>query len=220
MRKPRWLWKTSIAILCIVLIGFIVFAWLFPMKLTNPAADPAIDQTLRGVITERYHTLNIPDFEMEDIVHKEWTNDGVIVFYTRKYGQLVEKSADLNLEYWKKTVLGWKWVSGGSYQYSSLNKLKQDKGLIIEYVPGTETDRSGKLPIVYGESFDPDVVTIELTDKQTLNKQVAKMIQIQDGRTIWFVRFPNSDGMNIEIQGKDETGKNIVRRMLKTEINA
>ncbi|SDR99637.1 hypothetical protein SAMN05444162_0510 [Paenibacillaceae bacterium GAS479] len=215
MRKPRWLWKTSIATLCIVLIGFIVFVWLFPMKLTNPATDPGIDQTLRGIITERYQTLNIPDFEMDDIVHKEWTNDGVIVFYTKNYGQLAEKYADLNLEYWKKTVLGWKWVTGGSYQYSSFNKLKQDKGLIIEYVPGTGTDRYGKLPIVYGESFDPDVVNIELTDKQTLNKQVAKMIPIQDGRTIWFARFSISNETNIEIKGKDETGKTAVLSMLE-----
>lgn len=212
MRKQRWLGKTSAAAVCIALIGFIVFAWLFPMNLTNPAADPIINQTLRQVITERYHSLNISGFEMDEIVHNEWTNDGVVVFYTRKYGQKDEEYADLNLEYWKKTLLGWKWVTGGSYQFSSLKILKQKRGLIFEYVAGTEPDGSGKppLPIVYGESFNPDVVNIELTNKQTQYKQVAKMIHIQNGRTIWFVRFPFSMGTHIEIQGLDEAGKAVV----------
>jgi hypothetical protein len=149
---------------------------------------------------------------LDEIVHKEWTDDGVLVFYTRDYGQNDDEYVDLNLEYWKKTLTGWKWVTGGGYQFSSLNNLKQDESLIFEYVTGTEPDGSGEppLPIVYGESFKPDVVNIELTDKQNQYKQVAKMIHIQDGRTIWFARFPISMGMNIEIQGLDESGKAVV----------
>lgn len=81
---------------------------------------------------------------MDEIVHKEWTNDGVVVFYTRNYGQKDEEDADLNLEYWKKTLLGLNWVTGGSYQFSSLNNLKRSRILIFEYVPGIEPDESGK----------------------------------------------------------------------------
>lgn len=216
VRKQRWFWKTSAAAVFIALSAFIVFSWLFPMKLTNPAADPAIDQTLRQVITERYHTINISGFQLDEIVHKEWTNEGVVVFYTRNYGHKDEESADLNLEYWKKTLLGWKWVTGGSYQFSSLENLKRSRNQIVEYVPGTEPDGSGKppLPIVYGESLHPDVINIELTDKQTHYKQVAKMIHIPDGRTIWFVRFPFAMGMHIEIKGMDEAGKALVTNNL------
>ncbi|MBD2871385.1 hypothetical protein [Paenibacillus arenilitoris] len=212
MRKQRWFWKTSVTTVCVALIGFIVYAWLFPMNLTNPAADPAIDDNLRQVITERYRTLNVTGFEMDGIVHKEWTNEGVVVFYTRKYGQTDDEYADLNLEYWKKTLLGWKWVTGGGYQFSNLNNLKRDGSLVFEYVTGTEPDGSGEppLPIVYGESFNQEIVNIELTDKQTHYKQVAKMIPIQDGRMIWFVRFPFYMGTQIEIQGLNEAGKTVV----------
>lgn len=212
VRKQRWFWKTSASAVSITLIGFIIFAWFFPMNLTNPAADPAIDQTLSQVITERYRTLNVSGFDLDEIVHKEWTDDGVLVFYTRDYGQTDDEYVDLNLEYWKKTLTGWKWVTRGGYQFSSLNNLKQNENLVFEYVTGTEPNGSGEppLPIVYGESFKPDVVNIELTDKQNQYKQVAKMIHIQDGRTIWFARFPISMGMNIEIQGLDESGKAVV----------
>ncbi|MEK3885762.1 hypothetical protein [Paenibacillus sp. PL2-23] len=81
MKRGNRLFLTSL-VSCVV-VGVIMFViWLLPPDINHQAAAPNIDQALVNVINEKHKFMA---FEVDEIIHKEFTKDGILVFYSREY---------------------------------------------------------------------------------------------------------------------------------------
>ena len=142
------------------------------------------------------------------VVHKETVGRGELVFLTRS-GQ--QKGGNLQVEYVRKTWLGWKWVWGAGYgtdpdsAASAMNYMRVPE---IEQV-------STPFPMVFGEVLDPAIRHIVLQQKEAgTNTSEAKLIETAFGRTIWFVFQAATAGVPFELQGTDDDGEVIASKLI------
>lgn len=134
------------------------------------------------------------------VIHKEPAARGTLVFYTRLYQK---DGSDLEVEYVRKTWLGWKWVWGGGYGTGATTPATA-----LNYMSLPEIDHlSTPFPMIYGEVMDPNIqkVVVE-TKKAGPDKYEAKLIQGENGRTLWFAFLPAPASAPFEIIGFNVAG--------------
>ncbi|MFD1905839.1 hypothetical protein ACFSQ7_20190 [Paenibacillus rhizoplanae] len=125
------------------------------------------------------------------VVHEETVGRGALVFLTQS-GQ--QEGGDLQVEYVRKTWLGWKWVWGAGYgpgEEPSLAAMNYMRVPEIEQV-------STPFPMVFGELLDPAIEKIIVKQKEAgTDKSEAKLITAASGRTIWFAFSAGNCGRSV-----------------------
>lgn len=142
------------------------------------------------------------------VVHKETVGRGELVFLTRS-GQ--QEGGDLQVEYVRKTWLGWKWVWGAGY-----GQGEAPSPAAMNYMRVPEVEQvSTPFPMVFGEVPDPAIQQIIVQQKEAgTDKSEAKLIRTVSGRTIWFAFQAATAGVPFEIEGLDQTGKIIAAKVI------
>lgn len=145
------------------------------------------------------------------VVHQEAVGRGELVFLTRSGNQM---GGDLQVEYVRKTWLGWKWVWGAGYGMDTESGVSA-----MNYMRLPEIEQvSTPFPLVFGEVLSPSIRHIVLQQKEAgTDKSEAKLVTAASGRTIWFAFQPATAGVPFEIKGTDEDGGVIASKMI-TEI--
>jgi hypothetical protein len=143
-------------------------------------------------------------FPSMQVIHREPVEGGILLFIKRFYQQ---DGSDLQVEYARKTWLGWKWAWGGGYGIGgSKPPLQAKPALNYMSMPKLE-NISTPFPMVFGDVMDPSIknVTVEIKGKGT-GKYNAKLTGAKTGNMIWFVFLPSSDSTPFDIEGFNEEG--------------
>lgn len=134
------------------------------------------------------------------VIHKEPAARGELVFLTRP------DHSDLQVEYVRKTWLGWKWVWGGGYAMSG-----EVPAAAMNYMSLPEIEQlSTPFPMVFGEVLDPSIQNVVLEQKEgARDKYEAKLIKEGSDRKLWFAFLPATAKAPFEIEGLNEAGERI-----------
>jgi hypothetical protein len=143
------------------------------------------------------------NFSYIQVLHQESAARGMLVFYTRADQK---DGSDLQVEYVRKTWLGWKWVWGGGYGNGGASADSA-----MNYMSLPEVDHiSTPFPIVFGEVLDPSIQKVAVETKDAGPEQYeAKIIQGANGTTLWFVFLPAPARTPFEIEGLNEAGERV-----------
>lgn len=145
------------------------------------------------------------DTEMQ-IVHRESMDGGALLFLKR-YNQK-EPNTDLQIEFVRKTWLGWKWAMGGGYSAGL-----SEQGISFTYMSMKKHAYiKNPFPIVFGQIMDQTITSIAVTtggnDSSTYP---AKVIDKERGQRLWYAELPSSVGAPYEIEAYDVAGKFVAR---------
>lgn len=142
------------------------------------------------------------------VLHQEAVGRGELVFLTRS-GNLA--GGDLQVEYVRKTWLGWKWVWGAGYGTDP-----DSDATALSYLRLPEIEQvSTPFPLVFGEVLNPSIRHIVLQQKEAgTDKSEAKLVTAASGRTIWFAFQPATSGVPFEIKGTDDDDEVIASKMI------
>ncbi|MEK4327805.1 hypothetical protein MKZ24_17565 [Paenibacillus sp. FSL R7-0297] len=142
------------------------------------------------------------------VIHQEPAARGELVFLTRA-GQ--QDSNNLQVEYVRKTWLGWKWVWGGGYGMGG-----DPDSSALNYMCFPELEHiSTPFPMVIGEVLNPSIQHITVEQKEAgTDKSEAKLIKVGSDRTIWFAFQPATAGVPFEIEGLDEAEGMIASKII------
>lgn len=138
------------------------------------------------------------------VLHQEAVGRGELVFLTRSGNKV---GGDLQVEYVRKTWLGWKWVWGAGYGTDLESGVSA-----INYMRLPEIEQvSTPFPLVFGEVLNPSIRHIVLQQKEAgTDKSDAKLVEAPSGRTIWFAFQPATAGVPFEIKGTADDGKEVL----------
>lgn len=140
------------------------------------------------------------------VIHQEPVDEGMLLFKTSTR----QESTNLQVEYVRKTRLGWKWVWGGGFS----NSKASDKPSAVHYMSLPELKGvSTPFPMLFGYLFDPSVVRITIETTKDGGYE-AKQIEAGPDERIWFVFLPSSADMPYEIKGYDESGEQIASKIV------
>ncbi|MGG4128455.1 hypothetical protein ABEW19_09300 [Paenibacillus illinoisensis] len=135
------------------------------------------------------------------IIHEEPVEGGMIVFTQRASSE----SSNLQMEYARKRILGWKWGWGGGYgiSKSSSNPPAMD----YMSMPRLEHIES-PFPIVFGNVLNPAIkrITVETKENGTQISTEAKLVEVGAERNIWFVLLPSTASTPFNIKALNEEG--------------
>lgn len=122
-----------------------------------------------------------------------------------------EEGGDLQVEYVRKTWLGWKWVWGAGYGMG-----EDPSPAVMHYMRVPEIEQvSTPFPLLFGEVLDPSIQQVIVQQKEAgTDKSEAKLITAASGRTIWFAFQPATAGVPFEIEGLDQAGKIIAAKVI------
>ncbi|MGD8191507.1 hypothetical protein ACQCN2_16110 [Brevibacillus ginsengisoli] len=128
-------------------------------------------------------------FPSIDVIHREPVKEGILLFIKRDYQQ---ESTNLQVEYARKTWLGWKWGWGGGYGMG-LNKSPLQAKSALTYMNFPQVEHiSTPFPMVFGEVLDPSIksVTVNFKGDKYKAKLTGKELGIQSGSYFYLQRIP------------------------------
>ncbi|MET3942279.1 hypothetical protein ABIC22_005091 [Paenibacillus sp. PvP094] len=135
------------------------------------------------------------------IIHEEPVEGGMILFTQRASSE----SSNLQMEYARKRILGWKWGWGGGYgiSKSSSNPSAMD----YMSMPRLEHIES-PFPIIFGNVLNPAIkrITVETKENGTQISTEAKLVEVGAERNIWFVLLPSTASTPFNIKALNEEG--------------
>jgi hypothetical protein len=140
-------------------------------------------------------------FPSMQVIHREPVEGGILLFIKR-FSQ--QDGSDLQVEYARKTWLGWKWAWGGGYGIGGSPQAKS----ALNYMSIPKVDNiSTPFPIVFGDVLDPTIsnVTIEIKGNGT-DKFNAKLTGENTENRIWFAILPSTVSTPFDIEGFNEDG--------------
>ncbi|WP_145040602.1 hypothetical protein [Paenibacillus sp. Y412MC10] len=141
------------------------------------------------------------------VIHREPVSGGTLLFMKRPYQA---GSHNLQVEYVRKTRIGWKWAWGGGY---GIGESSQSIAA-LNYMGMPELDHlSTPFPMVFGDILDPSIkkVSVKIKGKGSYN---AKLTAAEAGRMIWFVFLPSPASTPFDIEGLDGEGNLIARKTI------
>ncbi|MCL6604830.1 MAG: hypothetical protein K6T94_18360 [Paenibacillus sp.] len=150
-----------------------------------------------------------------EVIHREPVDSGMLLFF-KKNNQ--EENINLQVEYARKTWLGWKWGWGGGYSISK--SLQADSALNYMIMP-REKGLSTPFPLVFGYVLNSSIqsITVEVKGRvegegESQSEYHAKLTKGDIGQTIWFVSLPSSTSMPFDIKGFDEKGELLAEKTI------
>ncbi|WNS44641.1 hypothetical protein [Paenibacillus sp. MMS20-IR301] len=137
------------------------------------------------------------------LLHEEAVGRGALVFFTRMNQK---DGSDLQVEYVRKTWIGWKWVWGGGYAAG-----EDPRETAMSYMSLPEIDHiSTPFPIVFGEVLDPAIEQVVVESKENgRDTYEAKLVREDTGRRLWFAMLPSTATAPFEIGGYNKSGEKI-----------
>jgi hypothetical protein len=206
-KGKRLLWITAAAVLaCLVLVIGAVYVYDMPGGIADRRLSQAagVEGTWRIPIgrTPEEAVQKFRHFPFMQVVHKETVDGGVLLFIKRDYQK---DGTDLQLEYVRKTWLGYKWVWGGGYGIGH-SKLTTPaiNFMSLPRVAGIEAP----FPIVFGEIVNPSIhgVNISTAGERPGNYTAKTYTDPESGVTIWFAILPSSAAAPYQIEALDANG--------------
>ncbi|SFS53337.1 hypothetical protein [Paenibacillus sp. 453mf] len=133
-----------------------------------------------------------------NVIHQELTGKGMLLFMTRPSQRGNNKN--LQVEYVRKTMLGWKWVWGGNFS----NSEASSKPSAVHYMSLPELQGViTPFPVVFGYILNPAItrITVETMDGDAYE---AKLTEVGIDEQLWFVLLPSSVDVPYKINAYDE----------------
>ncbi len=208
IRRGLWLRWSGAVLICLVLFVASVYAYEVP----GGIADWRFSR-----VTGLSGTLSIPTGRTPEeavqkfrntsmqVIHRESIDGGVLLFLKR-YEQK-EGSTNLQIEFVRKTWLGWKWVMGGGYGLSSGSN--SEEALNYMSMPKFKGIH-GPFPIVFGQITNSTITSIIATiGGDEAGKYNAKLIENRVGQRLWYVVLPSSADAPYEIEALNGDGTKV-----------
>ena len=138
------------------------------------------------------------------VIHREPVKGGVLLFIKRFYQQ---EGSDLQVEYVRKTWLGWKWVWGGGFGIGGSKSPLSAKSALNYMSMPKEKNISTPFPMVFGDVLDPSVKNVTVVVRGAdPGKYFAKLAGEDTGHKIWFAFLPSAAAAPYDIEGFNEKG--------------
>lgn len=219
IRYKRLFWIPAGVILGIALLYALAFVNDTPGGLSDWRMSQAIglNETIRIPLGKSPEDA-IQQFRQlpsMSIIHQEPVEGGLLLFIKR-FNE--PDRNDLQVEYVRKTWLGWKWVYGGGYGIGrNLSPLSAKSA--VHYMSLPKIDRiSTPFPMVFGEVLDSSVKEITVVVKGdgtgTDSSYTAKLTGKENGHRIWFVFLPSTDFAPFDINGFNQEGVLIANKTI------
>ncbi len=140
------------------------------------------------------------EFYAAQFIHQEAVDGGMILFSQKKDR---ENNSNLQMEYTRKNIFGWKWVWGGGYSISE--GLHTNSALNYMSIPKLEKV-SAPFPMLFGHIIDPTIksVTIETKENRAPVTFDAKLVKAGENQQIWYVFLPSTATPPYTIKAYDE----------------
>ncbi|MGO4729249.1 hypothetical protein [Paenibacillus sp. 2KB_22] len=151
------------------------------------------------------------EFYTSQFIHQEAVDGGMILF-TQKKGR--ENNSNLQMEYTRKNIFGWKWVWGGGYSISEGLHTK----FALNYMNIPKLDKvSAPFPMLFGDIIDPTIrrVTVEI---KLNGKPVAietKLVEVGPENLIWYAFLPFAADIPYTIQAYNVEGELIASKRIE-----
>ncbi|WP_405156843.1 hypothetical protein [Paenibacillus sp. FSL K6-0108] len=144
------------------------------------------------------------------IIHQEPVDGGIILF---KQKSSQENNSNLQMEYARKIVFGWKWAWGGGYSIGESSQFKS----ALDYMSIPELNNiSTPFPMLFGHILDPAIqhVTVEVEGDEKPVVTEAKLVEVGPESIIWFVSLPSSATIPYEIKGFNDKGELVTHKQM------
>lgn len=147
-------------------------------------------------------------FPSMQVIHREPIEGGMLLFIKRFYQQ---DGSDLQVEYVRKTWLGWKWGWGGGYGIGG-SKAHGSAKTALNYMIIPKVSNS-PFPMAFGEVVDPSIKKIVVVTKGIESGKItAKLAEVSTEHEIWFAYLPPSSNAPYEIQSFNERGELVAHK--------
>lgn len=144
------------------------------------------------------------------IIHQEPVDGGIILF---KQKSSQENNSNLQMEYARKIIFGWKWAWGGGYFIGESSQFKS----ALDYMSIPELSHlSTPFPMLFGHILDPAIqrVTVEFEGDEKPVVTEAKLIEVGPESIIWYVSLPSSATIPYEIKGFNDKGELVTHKQM------
>lgn len=207
-RYKRLIWMISIVFLCVILFVFIMYLNERPGGFSDRRMSKALGMTgslhipLGKTPEEAVFRGNVTPYR---VIHQEPVDEGVIIFMNRPEK---ENTNNLQVEYVRKTLFGWKWVWGGGFGTTTVTNSA------LSYMSMPKLNKvSTPFPMIFGNVLDSSIKSITAEIKES-GVHKAKLIKIDSEKTIWFVFLPSSAAPPFEIKGFNQEGELIADKII------
>ncbi|MGF9696114.1 hypothetical protein [Paenibacillus sp. MABNR03] len=217
-KKRRLIW------ICMAVIVLSVASFLFYVFI-NDRPGGLSDQRMSKLLGMN-ETIRIPTGETPEnaiqkfrgnhpesqIIYKEQVEEGMILFTRRPSSE----SSNLQVEYARKRIFGWKWGWGGGY---AINQSSPSQ-FVMDYMSIPRLDHiSTPFPMIFGNVLDPAIkrVTVESKVNGEHVSTEAKLVEVGPESTIWFVFPPATVKTPFEIKGFNDDGVVVTSKEIKDE---
>ncbi|MFJ2043104.1 hypothetical protein ACIOBL_05835 [Paenibacillus taichungensis] len=144
------------------------------------------------------------------IIHQEPVDGGIILF-KQKTGQ--ENNSNLQMDYARKIIFGWKWAWGGGYSIGESSQFTS----ALDYMSIPELSHiSTPFPMLFGHILDPAIqrVTVEFEGNEKPVVAEAKLVEVGPESIIWFVSLPSSATIPYEMKGFNDKGELVTHKQM------
>ncbi|MFE6073975.1 hypothetical protein ACFVQB_05775 [Paenibacillus sp. NPDC057886] len=216
MRSKRIIQITAIVIL-LLLISCIVFVYVNdrPGGLADRRMSKAMGMSetihipIGNTAEEAIQKFRSKDDSLQ-IIHQEPIDGGMILF-KQKVGQ--KSNSNLQMEYARKIIFGWKWAWGGGYSIGESSQFTS----ALDYMSIPELSHiSTPFPMLFGHILDPAIqrVTVEFKANEKPVAAEAKLVEVGPESIIWFVFLPSSATIPYELKGFNDKGELITHKQI------
>ncbi|MBB6634898.1 hypothetical protein [Cohnella thailandensis] len=163
----------------------------------------------------------VRDDYLDYVVHEEAVDGGKVVFYLHYH----DNGFVLQADYAKKTRYGWKYVFGGGFGGSGMERqegaqpMPEDPdrakesylNLLHMYIPSTVGTEFGRtpFPMYMGAILDPEVTSVVVTSVEDGLEKQAKIVTVDDYFRIYFVFLDESQGLKLKVTTYDGDGRKL-----------
>jgi hypothetical protein len=149
-------------------------------------------------------------FTSMQVIHREPVDGGILLFIKRFYEH---DGSDLQVEYVRRTWMGWKWGWGGGYGIGG-SKAPGSAKTALNYMIMPKVSNS-PFPMAVGDVVDTSIQNvIVITGGKNTGKYTAKLAEVSTGNKIWFAYLPPSSNAPYEIQGFNEKGELVTHKII------
>ncbi|WP_274648882.1 hypothetical protein [Paenibacillus humicola] len=202
----RWIGWSAAVLACLILMAAVVYAYDMPggiadWRYSRAAGYPGTVSIPLGKTPEDAVRKFRRSPAMQ-VVHQESAAGGVMMFIKRGGAK---NGTDLQLEFVRRTWLGWKWVMGGGYGISPMSGADEALNFMsMPAFPGIQ----GPFPIVFGQISNPAVANVNVTiGGRAAGSYGAKIIEYGDGQKLWYVLPPSAAAPPYGIEALNAQGE-------------
>ncbi|AZN38308.1 hypothetical protein [Paenibacillus albus] len=205
-RRRTWLGWSVVAAACLALFLVLAYVYEIPGGIADWRYSRAagITGTVKIPIgkTPEDAVMKFRDNASIRVIHREAIDGGVLLFIKRD--NVKGDGTDLQIEFVRKTWLGWKWVMGGGYGIGH-DSSKQEAFTYMS-MPKFEGIH-GPFPIVFGQLSNSSITAIHVTaGGPDAGSYPARIVEFEEGQKLWFATLPSSAAPSYGIEALNDEG--------------